>query len=110
MSPYIALPLTLLTSRNDYATFKQIKSFLIFNIRLLLHDLVRACSLDSFVLMLPSPLTKISEIGTNVIGPKHRGERGGAFTNGNAPEPTGMDRNGPPKPERTSKFTLKYMF
>ena len=98
MSPYIARPLTLRTSRSDYATFKQIKSFLIFNIRLLLHDLVRACSLDSFVLMLPSPLTKISEIGTTVIGPKHREERGGAFTNGNAPEWTGMDlqsRNGP---------------
>ena len=36
MSPYIARPLTLRTSPNDYATFNQIKSFLIFSIRLLL--------------------------------------------------------------------------
>ena len=36
MSPNIAMPLTLRTSPSDYATFNQIKSFLIFNIRLLL--------------------------------------------------------------------------
>ena len=35
MSPNIARPLTLRTSPSDYATFNQIKSFLIFNIRLL---------------------------------------------------------------------------
>ena len=35
-SPNIARPLTMLTSPSDYATFKQIKSFLIFKIRLLL--------------------------------------------------------------------------
>ena len=36
MSPNIAWPLTLRTSPSDYATFNQIKSFLIFSIRLLL--------------------------------------------------------------------------
>ena len=36
MSPNIARPLTLRTSSSDYATFNQIKSFLIFSIRLLL--------------------------------------------------------------------------
>ena len=36
MSPNIARPLTLRTSQSDYATFNQIKSFFIFNIRLLL--------------------------------------------------------------------------
>ena len=36
MSPNIARPLTLRTSPSDYATFNKIKSFLIFNIRLLL--------------------------------------------------------------------------
>ena len=36
MSPNIARPLTLRTSPSDYATFNQIKSFLIFNISLLL--------------------------------------------------------------------------
>ena len=36
MSPNIARPLTLRTSPSGYATFNQIKSFLIFNIRLLL--------------------------------------------------------------------------
>ena len=36
MSPNIARPLTLSTSPNDYATFNQIKSFLIFSTRLLL--------------------------------------------------------------------------
>ena len=36
MSPNIERPLTLHTSPRDYATFNQIKSFLIFNIRLLL--------------------------------------------------------------------------
>ena len=35
MSPNIARPLTLRTSPSDYATFNQIKKFLIFNIRLL---------------------------------------------------------------------------
>ena len=35
MSPNIARPLTLRTSPSDFATFNQIKSFLIFNIRLL---------------------------------------------------------------------------
>ena len=35
-SPKIARPLTLPTSQKDYTTFNQIKSFLIFNIRLLL--------------------------------------------------------------------------
>ena len=35
MSPNIARHLTLRTSPSDYATFNQIKSFLIFNIRLL---------------------------------------------------------------------------
>ena len=36
MSPNIARPLTLCTSPSDYAIFNQIKSFLIFSIRLLL--------------------------------------------------------------------------
>ena len=36
MSPNIAQPLTLRTSPSDYATFNQIKTFFIFNIRLLL--------------------------------------------------------------------------
>ena len=36
MSPNIVWPLTLRTSPTDYATFNQIKSFLIFSIRLLL--------------------------------------------------------------------------
>ena len=36
MSPNIARPLTLHTSPSDYATFNQIRSFLIFNIMLLL--------------------------------------------------------------------------
>ena len=36
MSPNIARPLTLRTSPSDYAKFNQIKSFLIFSIRLLL--------------------------------------------------------------------------
>ena len=35
MSPNIARPLTLRTIPSDYATFNQIRSFLIFNIRLL---------------------------------------------------------------------------
>ena len=35
-SPKIARPLTLRTSPSDYATFNQIKSFLLFNIGLLL--------------------------------------------------------------------------
>ena len=36
MSPNIARPLTLRTCPSDYATFNQIKSFFIYNIRLLL--------------------------------------------------------------------------
>ena len=36
MSPNIARPLTLHTSPSDYATYNQIKYFLIFNIRLIL--------------------------------------------------------------------------
>ena len=36
MSPNIARPLTLRTSPSDYAIFNQIRSFLIFSIRLLL--------------------------------------------------------------------------
>ena len=36
MSPNIARPLTLRTSPSDYATFNQIKSFLIYSMRLLL--------------------------------------------------------------------------
>ena len=36
MSPNIARPLTLRTNQSDYATYNQIKYFLIFNIRLLL--------------------------------------------------------------------------
>ena len=38
MSPNIARPLTLRTSQIDYATFNQIRSCLIFNIRLLLES------------------------------------------------------------------------
>ena len=48
-SPNIAQPLTLRTSPSDYATFYQVKSFLLFNIGLLLEKEKKA---KSFYVML----------------------------------------------------------